>query len=70
MVFAGCSLLWAGEGVVPDHRPRLGAGFRRPIAGRTVGAAIGRDTNPFPCWMFIAAEVGSAREISSPGKLK
>jgi len=70
MVFAGCSLLWTGEGVGSDHRSRPGAGFQRPIAGRTVGAAKGRDTNPLPCWMCIAGEVGDAREIGRAGKLK
>jgi len=37
------------------------AGCQRPSAGCTVGAAKGRDTNPVPCRMFIAAAGGGAR---------
>src|ERR1019366_1326455 len=55
MVFAGCSLLWAAEEVVPDHRPyqaqvfkdRLQAAWRaRRRAGTRIPCPVGCVSRP------------------------
>ena len=61
MIFAGCSFSEADRYVAADLRIVGRAGFQRPSAGHTVGAAEGGNTNPVPCWMSIAVEGGSAR---------
>jgi hypothetical protein len=68
-VFAGCSLLPAGEGIVPDHRPRPGAGFQRPLAAarwvrRRAGTPI-----PSPVGCVTRPRLG-APEKSAAGKTK